>query len=55
MLDDPAGFTNGEAPPERTLIDILDETLRRHPTTDAVELTGVRDDAVPHRSLSMEH
>jgi non-ribosomal peptide synthetase-like protein len=37
LLLDPAVFTNGEAPPQRTLLDLLDDTIRRHPTADAID------------------
>ncbi|MBM7788299.1 Pls/PosA family non-ribosomal peptide synthetase [Tenggerimyces flavus] len=37
LLLDPAVFTAGDAPTPRTLLDILDDTIRRHPTADAID------------------
>ncbi|HET9137813.1 AMP-binding protein, partial [Actinophytocola sp.] len=36
-LASPAVFSSGPAPAERTLVDILDETTRRHPDARAID------------------
>src|SRR5262245_42173074 len=47
----PAVFSAGDAPPERTLLDILEATARAHPTALALEGDGV---TLTYRALLWE-